>query len=65
LQNRFKGPPQYPSPSIWWNWTKLDYGVRIAFAKRVDLTVERAHHHIAAPKKLHPDETLATLRIRI
>ncbi len=65
LQNQFKGPKTYPSPSMWWNWTKLDYGVRIAFAKHVDLTIERAHHNIASPVKLDLGETLATLRIRI
>jgi hypothetical protein len=64
LQNQFKGPKAYPAPSVWWNWTKLDYGLRIGFAKHVDLTIERAHHHIAAPKKLNLNETLATLRIR-
>ena len=65
LQNQFKGPKQYPSPSVWWNWTKVDYGIRIGFAKHVDLTIERAKHHIAAPRKLDLGETLATLRIRI
>ncbi|MDP9360394.1 MAG: hypothetical protein M3P29_02965 [Acidobacteriota bacterium] len=65
LQNHFRGPKQFPSPSVWWNWTKLDYGIRIGFAKHVDLTIERAKHHIAAPAKLNLGETLATLRIRI
>ncbi len=65
LQNRFKGPPMYPSPSMWWNWVKIDYGVRIAFAKNTDLTIERAKHNIVAPKKLNLGETLVTLRVRI
>jgi hypothetical protein len=65
LQNQFRGPKQFPSPSVWWNWTKLDYGIRIGFAKHADLTIERAKHHIASPTKLNLGETLATLRIRI
>jgi hypothetical protein len=66
LHNSFKGDPTlYPAPSVWWNWTKIDAGVRIGFAKNVDLTIERARNNIGAPKKIHPDETLATVRIRI
>jgi hypothetical protein len=65
LTNRFNGPAEFPAPSIWWNWKKIDYGVRIGFARNVDLTIEHAKHSITAKKKLHPDETLATLRIRI
>jgi hypothetical protein len=65
LQNRFKGPPTYPSPSIWWNWVKIDYGVRIALARSVDVTIEHAKHNIVAPRKLDLSETLVTLRIRV
>ncbi len=65
LQNRFKGPKTFIAPSVWWNWVKIDYGVRIGFARNVDLTIERAKHNVAAPKKLDLSETLATLRIRI
>ncbi len=66
LHYGFKGNgAQYPAPSIWWNWTKIDAGIRIGFAKNVDLTIERARNNIGAPKKIHPDETLATVRIRI
>jgi hypothetical protein len=66
LHYGFKGNATlYPAPSIWWNWTKLDVGVRIGFAKNVDLTIEHAKNNIGAPKKIHPDETLATVRIRL
>jgi hypothetical protein len=65
LQNFFKGPKTYPSPSMWWNWVKIDYGVRIAFARNVDLTVEHAKHNVVAPIKLNLGETLATLRVRV
>jgi hypothetical protein len=66
LHNSFRGDPTlYPAPSVWWNWTKLDVGVRVGFAKNVDLTVEHAKNNVGAPRKIHPDETLATVRIRI
>jgi len=66
LHYGFKGSALlYPAPSIWWNWTKIDAGIRIGFAKNVDLTIERARNNIGAPKKIHPDETLATVRVRI
>jgi hypothetical protein len=66
LHNNFKGDASvFPAPSFWWNWVKVDYGVRIGFAKHVDLTIEHARNIVAAPVKLHPDETLATVRVRI
>jgi hypothetical protein len=65
LQNSFKGPREFISPSVWWNWVKVDYGVRIGLSHNADLTVERAKHYIVAPRKLHPDETLVTLRVRL
>jgi hypothetical protein len=68
LQNDFVGVgTKYPSPSVWWNWTKWDYGVRIAFVRSIDLTIERTRHNIAnpPPAKLNREETLATLRIRV
>jgi hypothetical protein len=66
LQNDFKGPRTFVDPSMWWNWVKIDYGVRIGFAKHVDVTAERAKHVIVVPgARLRPDETLVTLRVRI
>jgi len=55
----------YPSPSMWWNWVKIDYGVRIALAKNTDVTIEHAKHNIVAPKKLNLGETLVTVRVRV
>jgi len=66
LQNSFKGDPAFfPAPSIWWNWVKIDYGVRIGLPYNSDVTVEHAKHIVASPRKIHPDETLVTLRIRV
>ena len=66
LQNDFKGPKNFVDPSMWWNWVKTDYGIRIGLAKHTDLTIERAKHVIVVPAvRLRPDETLVTLRVRI
>ena len=62
---RTQSPKNFVAPSLWWPWTKIDYGVRIGFAKNVDLTVEHAKHNVGAPRKLNLGETLATVRIRI
>lgn len=65
LQNSFKGPRTFVAPSVWWNWIKIDYGVRVNIIRNTDLTVERARHNIAAPVKLDLGETLVTLRVRV
>lgn len=67
LRNDFRAraDKRYPAPSVWWPWTKIDYGVRIGLPRGIDLTAEHAKHNVGAPVKLHPDETLVTLRIRI
>ena len=66
LQNDFRAAAdkRYPAPSVWWPWTKIDYGVRVGFTHGVDVTIERAKHNIGAPRKLDLGETLVTLRIR-
>ena len=68
LTNRFKGVAAvYPSPSIWWQWTKVDAGVRIGLSHGVDVTVEATRHNIGNPgtTKLHLRETLVTVRWRV
>jgi hypothetical protein len=65
LNNRFKGKPTYVAPSVWWDWTKIDYGVRVGLAKNVDVTAEHAKHHVVSPVKINPSETLVTVRVKI
>lgn len=64
LTNRFRGPLQHPAPSVWWNWTKFDGGVRIGLTSALDLTAEYTWHHVNSPRKPHLRETLVTLRWR-
>ncbi len=67
LTNTFRAasPKTFVAPSLWWPWTKIDYGVRVGFARNIDITAERAKHNVGAPRKLDMTETLVTLRIRI
>lgn len=69
LTNRFRGPAQFPSPSVWWNWGKIDAGVRIGLPYKLDLTVESTRHQVGvpvtAPRDLQLRETLVTLRWRV
>jgi hypothetical protein len=65
LQNRFRGPPQFVAPSVWWNWVKIDYGLRVGFTRNIDVTIEETRHNIVAPRRLKMAETLVTLRVRV
>ena len=42
LTNDFVGPSVYPSPSLWWDWTKLDVGFALNFDGNISLTTEYA-----------------------
>lgn len=65
IQNDFRGPREFPAPSVWWNWVKIDLGVRIGFTHNIDVTIERAKHNVEAPRKLNLSETLVTVRVRV
>ena len=66
ITNRFLGNGViHPAPSLWWQWTKYDAGVRIGFKRNLDLTVEYARHYVGSRFKIHLPETLVTLRWRM
>jgi len=67
LQNTFRAAAnkQFPAPSFWWPWTKIDYGFRAGLGHGVDITAERAKHNIGAPRKINENETLVTLRVKV
>lgn len=65
LANDFRGPPEFPAPSIWWNWAKTDVGVRMGIYDWADLTVEYSTHDVKIPVELDLDELLVTLRIHL
>jgi hypothetical protein len=68
LEPEFEGPSaQYPASSVRWEWTKLDYGLRLGIIQGVDLTIEFADHEmtLANGSKISNDELLSTLRWRM
>jgi hypothetical protein len=67
MRNDFRAAANklYPSPSVWWPWTKFDYGVRVGFEHGVDVTIEQTKSNVGAPRKLKMKETLGTVRVRV
>lgn len=65
LDNDFRGPATFPAPSFWWDWQKLDAGIRFGVTELADLTVEYSHHDVEAPVELDLDELLVTMRIKL
>ena len=64
LRNEYGPVPGFPAPSIWWNWDKVDGGVRIALSRGVDVTVEYTQHHVESRLPLKLREGLVTVRWR-
>ncbi len=67
LDNDFRNPQRTPSPSLSWDWTKIDAGLRLGVISGVDLTVEYADNRftLASGAKRENNELLTTLRWKI
>lgn len=67
LDNDFRNNPKTPAPSLAWDWTKLDAGLRLGIISGVDLTVEYADNTFTLGSGAERDnnEFLTTLRWRI
>ena len=65
LRNDFGPVPGFPAPSIWWNWDKVDGGVRVGLERGVDVTMEYTQHHIESRFPLKQREALVTVRWRV
>jgi len=67
LDNKFPIPLQTPSPSLAWDWRKIDAGVRIGIVGSTDLTLEYADNDFVLRNGAHRNnnEYLATLRWRM
>lgn len=64
LDPKFRPHPLYPAPSIGWDWTKLDYGLRLGIRSNIDLTAEYADNEMTLfnGRKVSNNELLTTLR---
>ena len=58
------GPADFVAPSFFWDWTKLDAGLRLGIVAKVDLTVEyeRSRMTLSSGRKVTLGEILATMR---
>lgn len=65
LRNDFGPVPGFPAPSIWWNWDKVDGGVRVGLKRGLDVTVEYTQHHVESRLPLKLREALVTVRWRV
>ncbi len=64
LDNRFVTPREYPGPSVGWDWTKVDVGLRVGLLRNVDLTAEYSFNSTRTleGETVHPNEALIVLR---
>ena len=64
LDPDFRPHPNFPAPSIGWEWTKLDAGLRLGIRSNIDFTAEYADHEMTLfnGRKVDNNELLATLR---
>lgn len=64
LENHF-GSPTFPAPSVNWDWSKLDLGVRVGLPKGFDVTAEYTVHDVESRTELELKEVLVTVRWRV
>lgn len=65
IDNDFSVEGPFITPSMLWDWTKLDVGLRIGIVRNSDLTVEYSFNEaeLANGSTLEPNEWLVTWRI--
>jgi hypothetical protein len=64
IDNHYLGTV-FPSPSVWWDWRKLDAGVRVGLPHGLDVTAEYTTHDITSRFPLELKEWLVTVRWRV
>jgi len=63
LDNDFGPVANFPAPSFWWDWKKMDAGIRVGLMRGLDLTVEYSQNDIKAKKPFKLGEGLGTLHL--
>jgi hypothetical protein len=65
IENDFWVWGPFITPSMMWDWQKLDVGLRFGIVRNSDLTVEYSFNEakLANGGSLNPNEWLVTLRI--
>ena len=64
IENHFSSS-SHPAPSIWWDWSKIDAGVRVGLPKGFDVTAEYTVHDVESRRPLELKEILVTVRWRV
>ena len=64
IDDKFAADRTFVTPSFFWDWVKIDAGVRVGIVRGVDVTLEYARNEmrLLTGRKLYPDEALVTLR---
>lgn len=66
LDPDFRLHPNYPAPSVAWDWEKIDAGVRLAIVRGIDVTVEwQDNTFIRRGREESNDELLVTLAVAL
>lgn len=66
LNNDFVGSPQYPAPSVWWDWRKTDYGVNVRLNKTAELILEYSDNQFLRGGRWESNnEWMLTLRLTL
>jgi hypothetical protein len=63
LDNDFAGPREFPAPTFWWDWKKIDLGIRIGLIRNIDLTLEASRNDVDAKAPFKYWEGLGTLHV--
>jgi hypothetical protein len=65
IDNHFNSHPQFPAPSLRWDWRKYDAGIRIGLKHGLDVTAEYTTQEVGSRFKLNLREALVTVRWRV
>ena len=66
ITNHFGSVAAFPAPTIWWQWAKMDAGVRVGLKHGLDVTLEYTKHNIGTKvNKVNEREALVTVRWRV